>query len=171
MATAAPPALPRKKLDLQPNAVDWLLSATSLLLFAAALTALWRGRDEWGELPPFVWPHVGTILVALGLTPVMLLRRRGDRLHRRLGWVWAAAMVLTAGASFGIRGINEGGLSFIHILSAIVIVQVPMIVWAARTHRVAMHRSIVRWMIAGALIVAGAFTFLPDRVLGDWLLG
>ena len=170
MATAAPIARPRNKPELAPNAVDRILSVISLLLLAAVFGALWRGRYEWGELPPFVWPHVGTIIVALGLTPVMLLRRRGDRLHRRLGWIWAAAMFLTAAASLGIRDINEGSLSYIHILSAIVLVQVPVIVWAARTHRVAMHRSIVRWMTAGALIVAGAFTFLPDRMFGAWLL-
>ena len=171
MATAAPNALPRKRLDLAPSAIDRVLSAISLLLLAAVLVALWRGRYEWGELPAFVWPHVGTIMIALGLTPVMLLRRRGDRLHRRLGWIWAAAMFLSAASSFGIRDMNEGSLSYIHILSAFTLAMVPVIVWSARTHRVAMHRGTVRWMISGALITAGAFTFLPDRMFGAWLLG
>ena len=40
--------------------------------------------------------HLALMIGALALTPAMLLRRRGDALHRRLGWVgagWAAAVV------------------------------------------------------------------------------
>ena len=170
MATAA--AAPRKpKLSLAPNAFDRFLAFAALLLLALVLAALWRGRDKWGEVPGFVWPHVATILAALALTPVMMLRRRGDRLHRRLGWIWCSAMALTAASSFGIRGINDGGLSFIHILSAWTLVGVPVIIWTARTHRVAQHRIWVRSMTAGALIIAGIFTLPPGRMLGDWLGG
>lgn len=170
MATAA--AAPRKpKLSLAPSAIDRFLALAALLLLALVLVALWRGRSEWGEVPAFVWPHVATILAALALTPVMMLRRRGDRLHRRLGWVWCSAMALTAASSFGIRGINDGGLSFIHILSAWTLAGLPIIIWTARTHRVAQHRIWVRSMAAGALIIAGIFTLPPGRMLGDWLLG
>jgi uncharacterized membrane protein len=101
----------------------------------------------------------------------MLLRRRGDRLHRRIGWVWAAAMAITAASTFGIRGLNQGSFSLIHILSAWTLIQVPLIVWAARTHNIARHRRAVRAMVTGALIIAGVFTFPFDRLLGHWLFG
>ena len=170
MATAA--AAPRKpKLSLAPNAFDRFLAVAASLLLAVVMVALWRGRAHWGEVPAFVWPHMATILAALALTPVMMLRRRGDRLHRRLGWVWCSAMFMTAALSFGIRDINRGGLSVIHILSAFTLAQVPLIAWSARTHRVAQHRTTVRAMAAGALIVAGIFTLPPNRMLGEWLLG
>lgn len=171
MATTAAVAKPRVKLSLAPDLFDRILSFASLLLLAAVLTALWRGRAEWAEVPPFVWAHIATIVVAVVLTPVMLLRRRGDRLHRRLGWIWAAAMFLTALLTFGIRGINQGSFSLIHILSAWTLLQVPLIVRAARAHNHRQHRNAVRGMVTGALIIAGAFTFPFDRLLGHWLFG
>ena len=135
------------------------------------LVAIARGRGTWAEVPPVVWGHIATIMIALSLTPVMLLRRRGDRLHRRLGWLWAGAMFLTALMSFGIRGMNQGALSWIHLLSAWTMIQVPVIVLAARRHDHASHRAAVRGMITGALLIAGFFTFPFDRLMGRWLFG
>jgi uncharacterized membrane protein len=171
MATSALPSAPPPRLSLKPNSFDRILSAAALLLLACVLTALARGRSQWAEVPAIVWAHISTILLALVLTPVMLLRRRGDRLHRRLGWVWATAMALTAALTFWIRGINHGALSLIHILSAWTLVQVPVIVWAARTHNLVRHRRAVRGMVAGALIIAGIFTFPFGRLMGRWLFG
>ena len=172
MATAAAASGPRpKKIGLAPDLVDRILAAAALVLLAFVLTALWRGRGEWHRVPVFVWLHIGTVVAATALTPVMLLRRRGDRLHRRLGWIWVAAMFLTASFTFGIRGINGGALSLIHILSAWTLVQVPLIVWSARTHNHRRHRASVRGMVAGALLIAGIFTFPFDRMLGEWLFG
>jgi uncharacterized membrane protein len=120
-------------------------------------------------IPWPVWAHLATIAIALVLTPVMLLRRRGDRLHRRLGWIWASAMFLTAFLTLDIHMINRGGFSVIHLLSVWTMIQVPIIVWSARTHNVARHRGSVRGMVLGALLIAGFFTFPFDRLLGHWL--
>jgi uncharacterized membrane protein len=171
MATTVAAAKPRVKLSLAPDLFDRLLSLASLLLLAAVLAALWKGRAEWDEVPGVIWPHIATILVAVILTPLMLLRRRGDRLHRRLGWAWVSAMFLTALSTFWIRGLNQGSLSFIHILSVWTLVQVPLIVWHARHHNHRGHRAAVRGMVSGALLIAGIFTFPFDRLLGHWLFG
>lgn len=170
-ATAAATAPPGPKIGLEPGAFDRILSAAALVLLAFVFTALWRGRAEWAEVPAFVWPHIATIVLAILLTPVMLLRRRGDRLHRRLGWVWVSSMALTAVLTFWIRGLNQGSLSLIHILSAWTLVQVPVIVWSARAHNHRRHRNSVRGMVTGALLIAGIFTFPFDRMLGRWLFG
>lgn len=111
-----------------------------------------------------------TIMVALALTPVILLGRRGTGRHRLLGRIWAGAMVLTALLSLFVRTINPGHFSLIHLLSLFTLVQVPLIVWSARTHRVERHRGAVRAMVTGALLVAGFFTFPFHRLLGHWLL-
>lgn len=170
-STAAQAAPARAKPNLAPTPYDRFLAAASVALLAAILAALWKGRGEWSHVPAFVWAHVATILLAVTLTPIMMLRRRGDRLHRRLGWVWAAAMFLTAAFSFGIRGINQGSFSLIHILSAWTLIHVPLIVLHARRRQHAAHRTAVRGMVTGALLIAGFFTFPFDRMLGHWLFG
>lgn len=160
---------PAKTSLLAPDTYEKCLAAGAVILFGFVVAALIRGRSEWGQVPLTVWPHLVSIMIAVGLTPVMLLRRRGDRLHRGLGWLWVSAMIFTAAASLFVRNINHGGFSIIHILSVWTLIQVPVIVWTARHHNVARHRRSVRAMVTGALLVAGFFTFPFNRLLGHWL--
>ena len=164
-------ARPRRARLWAPDLFERMLALAAVALLLTALTALVRGRPHWGDANLPIWLHLGTILVALALTPVMLLRPRGDRLHRRLGWVWSAAMLLTAALSFLVRNSNHGRLSFIHLLSAYVLLMVPNLVLSARAHNVARHRRAVRGLVTGALLVAGFFTFPFGRMLGAWLFG
>jgi uncharacterized membrane protein len=150
---------------------DKFLALSAAVLLAAALTAIAKGYGGWSQIPGNVWLHLSTILVATALTPLMLLRRRGDRLHRTLGYVWVTAMFLTAAISLDIRLINRGGFSPIHILSVWTMIQVPLIIWRARQHDWKRHRSAVRGMVIGALLIAGFFTFPFNRLMGNWLFG
>ncbi len=148
---------------------DKLLAILSLVLLACVVAALLRGHADWGRVPGVVWPHLATIMLALALTPVMLLRRKGDTRHRALGYVWVAAMIGTALISFAIRNSNSGQFSLIHIISVFTLIQVPLIVIRARQHDMVRHRRAVRGMVIGALLIAGFFTFPFDRLLGHWL--
>lgn len=115
-----------------------------------------------------VWTHLALVGFALAITPAMLLRPRGDRLHRLLGWTWAAAMFSTALVSFGIREITRGhGMSPIHFLSAFVAITVPPLLLTARRHKVARHRRIARGLVTGGLLIAGVLTFPGRRQLGN----
>jgi uncharacterized membrane protein len=172
MATTANQALPIGQ-RLLPNSV---LAVASALLALAALLAVARGQAQWALVPPLVWLHLGSILIATGLTPVMLLRRKGDGRHRRLGYVWVTAMLVTAVSSlfFSTRvpagwGVFTGDFSLIHILSIFVLVQVPRIAQAARAHDREGHERGVRGIVIGALLIAGFFTFPFGRMLGSWL--
>ena len=169
MATAIGRAAAPRPLAADPY--ERILSAAAIALLAAVGIALARGHAHWAEVPRLVWAHVATIVVALGLTPIILLGRRGDPRHRRLGQVWAVAMLLTALLSFGIRLGNAGGFSVIHILSVWVLIQAPILWHTARTHQVARHRRSVRGLVTGALLIAGFFTFPFGRLLGRWLFG
>ncbi len=168
MSTAAISPLAR---PITPDLFERVLAGAAVILLAAVVAALFKGRHEWGMISVVVWGHLLMVTIAVALTPVMLLRRRGDRLHRKIGWVWAVAMIATALGSFAIRDTNDGAFSFIHLLSLFTLVQVPLIVWSARVHNVRAHRGSVRGMVTGALLVAGFFTFPFNRLLGHWLFG
>ncbi len=161
----------RRTVPLKADAFERVLSAFAVVLIAAVAAALVRGQAQWHAVPAMVWAHIATILVALTLTPVILLGRRGNTRHRQLGRIWVAAMLLTAALSFGIRFADPGGFSLIHILSIWVLIQAPLLWYTARTHQVARHRRSVRGLVTGALLIAGFFTFPFDRMLGHWLFG
>lgn len=155
-----------------------LLAGLSGILAFAALVALAKGQGQWDKVAPLVWLHLFSVLVATLLTPIQLLRPKATGGHRLLGYVWAVSMVMTAAISltFSTRnrdgwGVFTGDFSFIHILSVIVLLQVPRLVIAARNHDRAAHERGVRGIVIGALLIAGFFTFAFNRMLGDWLLG
>jgi uncharacterized membrane protein len=148
-----------------------ILAAGALLILLATITAIARGHSQWPLIPANVWGHLATIGIALSLTPVMLLRTRGDKWHRLLGFIWLSTMFLTALISFDIRLIGQGRFSFIHILSLWTLIQVPLIFWHAKNHRIDRHRTAVRGMVLGALLIAGFFTFPFGWLLGSWLFG
>lgn len=158
-----------RTMSLAPNRYERILAVGAIMLLAVVAAALARGYPYWGRIRWPVWAHLVTVVVALALTPTMLLRPRGDMRHRLLGRIWVASMMLTAALSFFVRGINDGRFSFIHILSAYVLLIAPLIWWSARTHRLTMHRRQVRGMVTGALLAAGFFTLPFGRLLGGWL--
>jgi uncharacterized membrane protein len=154
------------------------LAAASAALALAAIIAVLRGEPHWGEVRPLVWVHLCAILLVVLLTPVMLLRPKGTRRHRQLGYAWFAAMMLAAASSLFFKvtgssapnwGVFSGNFSPIHLLSVWVLVQAPVIVRRARRHDRAGHERAVRGMVVGGLLVAGFFTFPFGRMLGSWL--
>lgn len=160
-----------KRSPLAPDAFEKTLAIGALLLLTALLAALIRGRAEWGHLNLSVWVHLLTISAALILTPILMLRSRGDRTHRKIGWTWAALMFGTALVSFNIRFNTPGQLSWIHLLSVLTVLLVPTIVLSARRHKIQRHRNFARGTVVGALLLAGFFTFPFERLLGRWLFG
>lgn len=169
MATLAAGGRPAAAKSLAPDTYERVLAVAAALLFATIVIALAKGQSQWTQVPPVVWAHLVTVMIALALTPVMLLRRRGDATHRLLGRVWVAAMFLTAAESFLVRSSNHGGFSFIHLISAYVVIVTPLLWWSARNHQIAAHRRHVRGMVTGALLIAGFFTLPFGRMLGRWL--
>nr|WP_314437524.1 DUF2306 domain-containing protein [uncultured Brevundimonas sp.] len=122
----------------------------------------WRLMQEAGLV---IQLHVVGALTALAIGTVLLVGVKGTRRHRILGWSWVAAMAVTATSSLFIHRINPGGLSVIHLLSGWTIISLPMAIYAIRRGKVQAHRRAMTGMFVGGLIVAGAFTFLPGRLM------
>ena len=118
--------------------------------------------------------HLATVVPAFLLGPVVLWRRKGDATHRLLGRIWVCLMLVTAISSAFIRtpgaGIAGTGFSFIHIFTVWTLVNVPLAVRAARRGEIARHRGMMTGLYAG-LVIAGAFSFLPGRLLGTFVFG
>ncbi len=156
---------------MAPDRVERAAGLGALVLLAFVLAAMARGMPHWVQVPATIWVHLAAMIVVLALTPLLLWRRRGTRAHRRLGWVWVIAMLVSAADSALVKTVNPGHFSPIHLLSVLVLVSVPYAVFNARRHRVAAHRRTMRALTIGALLIAGFFTFPFGRLLGRWLFG
>lgn len=116
--------------------------------------------------------HAFAALAAFALGLVQLLAPKGTAAHRALGWVWAALMATVAGSSFWIHTIRTfGPFSAIHALSLFTLATLPVALLHARRHRVAQHRFAMLALFTGALVIAGAFTLYPGRIMHRVVFG
>ncbi len=114
---------------------------------------------------PAIKVHLLAAVLALLIALFLLRGAKGTRLHRTVGWVWSAAMMTTALSSFLITEINHGQFSYIHLLSGWTAFATPLGVWAARRHKVQMHRRLMTGLVIGGLVIAGGLTFIPGRLM------
>jgi uncharacterized membrane protein len=109
--------------------------------------------------------HVAAAAAAFLLGLILFLSRKGAPFHRAAGWTWVLLMMTVAGSSLFITGLNGSHYSWIHLLSGWSLITLPLAVFAARRHRVEAHRRGMTGLFLGGMIVAGAFTFLPGRLM------
>ena len=64
-----------------------------------------------------------------------------------------------------------GPWSPIHLLAIFTLVMLPIAALHARRHRVTQHRIAMISIIFGALVVAGAFTLFPGRIMHAVVFG
>ncbi|VVE15546.1 DUF2306 domain-containing protein [Pandoraea anhela] len=110
--------------------------------------------------------HLGAALAAVIVGGGVLWARKGTARHRWFGRLWAAAMVATAATSFGIRELGKGHLSWLHALSAYVLVSLVLAVLAIRRGNVRAHRRQMAGLYAGLVIAGVAAVAMPGRTLG-----
>ncbi|MFT4096948.1 MAG: DUF2306 domain-containing protein [Rhodoblastus sp.] len=116
--------------------------------------------------------HTFAAVAALVLGLVQFIGVKGTASHRARGWVWVALMALAAVSSLFVNTTCAfGPFSLIHLLTLVTIVILPMAVLAARRRRIAQHARLMTLLYVSALLVAGAFTFLPGRIMHDVAFG
>ena len=121
---------------------------------------------------PLVFFHLLTAFSALLLGSVVLARRKGSTSHRVLGWTWVALMASAALASAFIRDYrlpNLFGFTPFHAFTLLVAVLLPRGIWLIHRGNVLGHRKTMRGLYIGACALAGVFTLLPGRFLGQLL--
>ena len=110
--------------------------------------------------------HAFAAMAAFALGLVQFTAPKGTIPHRTIGWIWVALMAAVAISSFWIHEIRLfGPFSPIHLLSIFTLAMLPLAVRHARRHRVSDHRSAMISIFIGGLLIAGAFTFLPGRIM------
>jgi uncharacterized membrane protein len=134
-----------------------ILSTVDVALFAAQ--------------PLVVQLHILAALGTVALGGLIFSMRKGRTFHRTAGWIWVVLMATTAVSSLFIVGLNGDFWSVIHLLSGWVLIILPIGVWAARKHRVDVHRKTMTGIFVGGSLVAGAFTFLPGRLMWQLVFG
>lgn len=124
------------------------------------------------ERHPVIALHLGAALTALAVGAVVMARRKGTASHKALGWGFIALMGATALSSIFIRDYrlpNIAGYTPIHLLSVYTAVALPLGVLWIRRGKVASHRRTMKGIFIGGCVVAGLFTLVPGRFLGDLL--
>jgi len=120
------------------------------------------------DQPPAVVLHLVVAVGALVLGPIALWLRKGSRGHRAVGYTWVALMAAAALTSVFIRDFrlpNLGGYTPVHLLTIATFVGIGLGIWHVSRRRIARHRRVMQ-ITYGAVVLAGAFAFLPDRYLG-----
>jgi uncharacterized membrane protein len=122
--------------------------------------------------PIVVQLHAFAALGALLLGLAQFALPKGRLAHRAMGWTWIGLMALVALSSFWITGVaGPGRWSWIHGLSAWTLLMLPLAWVAVRRGRVRAHGMAMASLFLGALVITGAFTLLPGRIMGAVVFG
>jgi uncharacterized membrane protein len=124
------------------------------------------------DASPVIQVHAFAAFAAFGLGLVQFAAPKGTLPHRTIGWIWVVLLAVIAISSFWIHEIRMWGpFSPIHLISIFVLIMLPRAVWAAQRHKVSAHKRGMTSIFLGALVIAGAFTFWPGRIMHAVVFG
>ena len=130
------------------------------------------------QMSPVIAVHMTAALAAVALGPIALWARKGreqhPKLHRAFGYAWVSMMLVTALSAVFIRDFrlpNIAGYTPIHLLVPVTLVGLFGAFWFLARGNVNAHRKVMTRLYFGACVVAGGFTLLPNRFLGQLIWG
>jgi uncharacterized membrane protein len=119
--------------------------------------------------------HVVTVVPAFLIgTWLIFVSRKGAPGHRLLGGIYLALVTVTAIDALFIHAMNPGGwmgFSPIHLLVPLTLFGVFGALRGAWTHNIAMHKRAMLSVYIGGMLIAGALTFLPGRIMHAVVFG
>lgn len=116
--------------------------------------------------------HAFAAMVALVLGGGQLILPKGTAAHFWVGRLWVALMAVVATSSFFIFEIKLWGpFSPIHLLSIWTLGSLIVAIRAARKGDIRRHRIVMTSLFWLALVLTGAFTFLPGRIMHQVVFG
>ena len=128
------------------------------------------------EPTPMIAVHLSAALGALATGPIALWARQGrtprPALHRGFGYAWVTLITAAALSALFIPatvGPTLAGFGLIHLLVPVTLGGLVRSFVKLARGDIAGHRRTMQALYFGACVVAGAFTLLPGRYLGDLL--
>ena len=118
-----------------------------------------------------MYVHLATVIPCFVIGTVLLLIRKGTRVHVGFGRAYMILMLFTAGvtlfmpAKVGPTILDHFG--WIHSFSFLTIYTVPTAYLAIKKGNVKSHKRKMILLYFGAIIIAGGFTFVPGRYLHE----
>jgi uncharacterized membrane protein len=111
--------------------------------------------------------HLSAAISALLLGIVMLVRRKGTLSHKFWGRTWAGLMLTVAISSLWIPSFLH--FTWIHLFTLLTLVSLPLGIYRIRRGDVRGHAGAMKGLFIGGLVIAGIFTLVPGRILGNLL--
>lgn len=128
--------------------------------------------DPLLSAPPAIQIHAAAATLAMLLGAIVFLNRKGTSLHRLMGRIWVALMLVVATSAIFINEIRlVGPFSPIHIFVVLTYTSIAVAIWRIRLGDVIGHRAVMTSLYFGALFLTGAFTLLPGRRMHDVVFG
>ncbi|MFM6992933.1 MAG: DUF2306 domain-containing protein [Rhodoferax sp.] len=128
------------------------------------------------QLTPTIAVHMSAAIAAVLIGPVALWARLGKKVrprwHRALGYAWVTCMLAAAITALFIRDFqlpNIAGFTPIHLLIPLTLGSLYKSFNFLYQGNIAGHRKAMQSLYVSACIVAGGFTLLPGRYLGNLL--
>lgn len=115
---------------------------------------------------PLLLIHVLAAVLSLTLAPVNLLRRRRDRVHRRIGRTWFVTMFITALTSFAVQE-PFWAFSWLHALSLWTMLSLTLGVIAIRRGNRPAHIGHMVGSYAGLWIAFLWAALAPNRTVAQ----
>ena len=124
------------------------------------------------DAPLQIQIHAACAVTAIALGPLALYRKKRDRVHKWVGYVWVAAMFTMAVTAFFIHSFAViGPFSPFHGFALLTFWSL----WTGMRHifagRVRAHEATFRSLYWFGLMLAGLANFLPDRLTNQVVFG
>lgn len=143
---------------------------------ARTCTVMCKHQELAMPLTPLIAFHMACAIAATLTGAIALWARRHASplpwLHRIAGYGFVLLMLATAISALFIRDFklpNWAGFTPIHLLIPVTLGGLALSFWHLAHRRIAQHRSVMRKLYLGSCVVAGLFTLLPGRLLGNLL--
>ena len=119
--------------------------------------------------------HLATVLPAFVIGSILLAMPKGTRPHKALGRGYLVLMIgtgiITLFMPAHVGPTAYGHFGFIHAFSVLTLYSAPAAYMAARRGDIRTHRGNMISLYVGGILIAGAFTLAPGRLLHTWLFG